>query len=110
MHILTTAALKILPIYRLKAFANLVVVWHRYPTLFDPQNPKNVVLHPNNKDFSKVKSLMASMPSIKELSRAKARHPLSGTPHPRMDYLLCLLFWGQLKRIVVLYFVLSRTV
>ncbi|KAL6064174.1 Protein mono-ADP-ribosyltransferase parp8 [Balamuthia mandrillaris] len=45
-------------------------IFDPFPTLFDPDNPKKVILSPKDKNFSLLKKLLTSFPTVHNLSQA----------------------------------------
>eukprot|EP01061_Rhynchopus_euleeides_P033825 TRINITY_DN5710_c0_g2_i3.p1 TRINITY_DN5710_c0_g2~~TRINITY_DN5710_c0_g2_i3.p1 ORF type:complete len:662 (+),score=277.54 TRINITY_DN5710_c0_g2_i3:72-2057(+) len=46
------------------------IIFNPYPTIFDPNDPKKKILHPDAKNIDKVRKIFKSFPSVKDLSSA----------------------------------------
>jgi len=47
------------------------VIFEPYPTIFDPKDPKKMILDPKNKDFTQVTAILTKFPSVEMMSQAK---------------------------------------
>jgi len=47
-------------------------IFDPYPTLFDPDNPKNAVFSPNSKDFQRLQRVLKSFPTVQKMSQAQS--------------------------------------
>lgn len=69
------------------------LIFEPFPTVFDPNNPKQAVLSPQNKDFALCTQILSKFPSVEQMSKAKDFSDMKKKMDNAHKYAYSLLQW-----------------